>query len=272
MKKLLLSFAFVGASIASFAQLTSLTVGQTAPNFTVTDLHGDTHTLSDYTGKYVVVDFFAYWCGPCAAVAPTINAFYKKYGCNAYDVVVLGIEYEGTIAQTQAFEDANGGDANFPTPTVAGQNTGGAVHTAYSPAAYPTIILIGPDGLIKNTDIWPIPTVAALETAITSAGGASSLVVNNCSLSLDDVSLFEGISVFPNPTNGTSNLEFNSSKSGDLKIEIIDLNGQIVSTSISTVNSGDNLINVNSEELVSGSYIVKLSMNNEEKRISFVKI
>ena len=147
MKKIITSLSFVLALGLSQAQLNNYSVGQTAPDFTVTDLEGHTHHLSDYAGKWVIVDFFAYWCGPCAATAPTINEFYKKYGCNDYDIVVLGLEYEGTTAQTQDFEDANGGDPNHPTPTVSGLDGGAAaVHSAYGPAAFPTIVLIGADG------------------------------------------------------------------------------------------------------------------------------
>ncbi|MFN5984574.1 MAG: redoxin domain-containing protein [Fluviicola sp.] len=273
MKKLLLSLAIAGSSFASIAQLSTLTVGSTAPNFTVTDLHGHSHTLSEYSGKYVVVDFFAYWCGPCAAIAPTINDFYKKYGCNAYDVVVLAIEYEGTIAQTQAFEDANGGDANFPTPTVAGQNTGAAVHAAYSPAAFPTIILIGPDGLIKNTDIWPISSVATLETAVTNAGGSSALVVHNCSLaSVEEVSVLESATIYPNPSNLNASISLSSLVNGTMNAEVIDVNGKVISSVSQNVTEGENSISLHTEGIENGTYIVKITLNGTEKRISFVKM
>ena len=78
----------------------------------------------------------------------------------------LSVEYEGTTQQTVDFENANGGDLNFPTPTASGlDGGGGAVHSAYGPAAYPTIFLVGPDGLIKNEDIWPISGVSTFENA-----------------------------------------------------------------------------------------------------------
>ncbi len=111
---LLASLLFI--PFVSNSQLNNYSAGDAAPDFTVTDIHGQSHTLSDYAGKWVMVDLYAYWCGPCAAVAPTINEFYKKYGCNAYDVIVLSVEYEGTTQQTVDFENANGGDLNFPTP------------------------------------------------------------------------------------------------------------------------------------------------------------
>lgn len=274
MKKLLLSFAFIGASIASFAQLGSLTVGQAAPNFTVTDLHGHSHTLSNYAGKYVIVDFFTYWCGPCQATSPIINEFYKKYGCNGYDIVVIAMEGDGTTEQTQNFEDNYGGDANFPTPTVAGLTGGGnTVHTSYAPQAYPTIILIGPDGLIKNTDIWPVSAVSSLETAITNAGGSSALVVHNCSLaSLNEESLLESATIYPNPSNSNASISISSPVNGTMNAEVIDVNGKVISSITQNVTEGENTISLNAEGIENGTYIVKITLNGSEKRISFVKM
>lgn len=263
-KTTLFAFAalFLSANL-SFAQLTSYSVGQTAPNFTVTDLHGDTHTLSNYAGKWVIVDMFAYWCGPCAQIAPIVNQFYKKYGCNGYDVIVLAIEYEGTTAQTEAFEVANGGDPNFPTPTVSGLDGGGAaVHASYGPAAFPTVVLIGPDGKFKNIDIWPIGSITEIETAVTNAGGGSALVAHTCALSTEELTLVDA-EIYPNPVVGEATLSLNSPNAQTVKVSVISMNGNVLQTTEHTLEGGVNQLNINVNGLASGSYFLNIVSENE---------
>jgi thiol-disulfide isomerase/thioredoxin len=259
MKKLVtLSFLLFAAGYSN-AQLTNYSVGQTAPDFTVTDLHGHTHHLSDYAGKWVILDFFAYWCGPCAAIAPTINEFYRKYGCNNYDIVVLSLEYEGTTAQTQAFEDANGGDPNYPTPSVSGLDGGAAaVHSTYGPAAFPTIVLIGSDGTFKNIDIWPISSVATIENAVTSAGGGGALVPHTCTLGVGEMTV-DASSVYPNPTAGKTTVAVTVPNAGKATAEIVSVSGDILRSNDHILEGGLNELSIDMSSLDAGTYFIRIS-------------
>lgn len=246
------------------AQLNNFNVGDNAPDFTVTDIHGNSHTLSSYSGKWVIVDLYAYWCGPCATIAPILNSFYKKYGCNSYDIVVLSVEYEGTHQQTVDFEDANGGDPAYPTPSVSGLAGGGAaVHSTYGPAAFPTIFLVGPDGKIKNEDIWPVSDVSTFENAVTNAGGSSALVVNNCdALEIEELS-FTSVNLYPNPSNGILTLQIESPNSDVVTIEVYDLVGSKVWEKREVyLSNGDNSITLSLEELNGGHYILRTLNSN----------
>lgn len=259
MKTLLLSVA-IGLSFGFQAQLSNFTVGQTAPNFTVTDLHGHTHQLSDYAGKWVIIDFYAYWCGPCAAIAPTINEFYRKYGCNNYDIVVLGIEGDGTTAQTQTFEDTNGGSAEYPTPNVSGLNGGGdAVHNQYGASAYPTIVLIGADGKFKNIDIWPISSVATIENAVSSNGGSAALVVRSCSSTADlqEMEMTQN-SIYPNPSQGNLNFKISSPVNTELELNVYSIQGQkLASIPNQKVIAGENDLVFDMNLLSEGHYFLE---------------
>lgn len=250
------------------AQLNNFSAGDDAPDFTITDVHGQSHSLSDYAGKYVIVDLFAYWCGPCAAIAPTLNEFYKKYGCNAYDIVVLSVEYEGTEQQTIDFEDENGGDADFPTPSASGISGGGAaVHSAYGPAAYPTIFLVGPDGKIKNEDIWPIAGVNTFEDAVSSAGGGNALVPNSCMAGVEELSL-GSITVFPNPSNGDFSINLSNATTENVMVEMVSLVGQVVYSNQFDAMAEENKLTVSTENVDAGSYLLKLTGLDSGKSIT----
>lgn len=56
------------------------------------DLNGKQVKASDFKGKWVIVNYWATWCPPCAAEIPELNAFHKKH--QATDAVVLGVNIE----------------------------------------------------------------------------------------------------------------------------------------------------------------------------------
>ena len=59
-----------------------------APDFTVYDLEGNPHRLSDYRGKPVILNFWASWCGPCKSEMPEFQEFYDTYGENIHFLLV----------------------------------------------------------------------------------------------------------------------------------------------------------------------------------------
>ena len=83
-----------------------------AIDFTLEDQYGESHTLSDYKGKVVFLNFWATWCPPCRAEMPDMEKVYKERGLNEEDVVVLGVAapslgQEGDIAYISKFLEEN---------------------------------------------------------------------------------------------------------------------------------------------------------------------
>lgn len=124
-----------------------------APDFTLTDQYGESHTLSDYEGKTVFLNFWATWCGPCQMEMPDIQALYEEFGNNAEDVVILGVANPKTdknlgnadVSQEEvrAFLEENA----YTYPTV--MDLDGSIFRTYGIQAFPTTFMID-----KNGDLY----------------------------------------------------------------------------------------------------------------------
>jgi len=69
-------------------------VGQPAVDFTLNDPDGQPVKLSSKFGKYLLVDFWASWCGPCRQENPHVVAVFKKYGSRGFDVFGVSFDKE----------------------------------------------------------------------------------------------------------------------------------------------------------------------------------
>lgn len=121
-----------------------------APDFTLLDQHGVEHTLSDYLGKKIIINFWASWCGPCRAELPLLQEYYLEQGSNEEDLILLGVASPSDEALSQemdeeglvSFIDENG----LEYPTL--MDHSGVVFGSYAVSALPTTFFIDKDGSV----------------------------------------------------------------------------------------------------------------------------
>lgn len=116
-----------------------------ALDFTLTDQFGNTHTLDQYKGKTILLNFWATWCGPCRSEMPDLQAVYEDYGNNEKDLVVLGVAapnlgQEGSAEDISAFLEENG----YTYPTL--MNEDASLFYSYGISSFPTTFMIDKNG------------------------------------------------------------------------------------------------------------------------------
>lgn len=116
-----------------------------ALDFTLTDQFGNTHTLDQYKGKTILLNFWATWCGPCRSEMPDLQAVYEDYGNNEKDLVVLGVAApnlgrEGSAEDISAFLEENG----YTYPTL--MNEDASLFYSYGISSFPTTFMIDKNG------------------------------------------------------------------------------------------------------------------------------
>lgn len=123
-----------------------------AIDFTLVDQYGNEHTLSDYKGKVVFLNFWATWCPPCRGEMPDIQAIYEEYGKNKEDVIILGVanpaseEYPNNSDVTKKEVIQFLEDNNYTFPVVFDET--GELLSSYYISAFPTTFMIDKDGMI----------------------------------------------------------------------------------------------------------------------------
>ena len=157
---LVLAAVLCGAPAATAAATTERTI-----DFTLQDLDGKTHTLSDYRGKWVVVNFWATTCPPCIKEMPELSAFYDRH--KDKDAVVLGVNFED-IRESWMRAFLNSVPVSYPILPWGTSPT-----TPFGPViALPTTFIVSPDGTSVARYTGQI-TAADIEAYIEGESGAS---------------------------------------------------------------------------------------------------
>ncbi|MBN2694970.1 TlpA family protein disulfide reductase [bacterium] len=113
-------------------------------DFSLKSTTGETITLSKYRGRVVLIDFWGVWCPPCKKMIPVLAEFVNQ--CSDKGVVLLGIH---SVSNFPGAEDidffAGQMGVNYPMLIGTPEN-----EKKFDIKAFPTLIIIGPDGKIKH--------------------------------------------------------------------------------------------------------------------------
>ena len=263
-KSLLLIIAICSISFGMKAQIQNYSVGQTVNDFTVTDIHGNSHTLSSITasGKWVLIDFFFTTCPPCQSTVPFFSQLHEKYGCNSADLFCISIDTGDSDADVTAFENTYSTSSGFsPAPAVSGNDGGGnAVISAFNPAAYPTYCLVDPTMTLRNADIWPVSSIADFESAFAAANFSPAPTA--CAAGLENIAAINTMNVYPNPATSTATINVTLESSDDVTAYVYNMVGAVVSTQSYNGISGENKFVLATEGLNNGQYILKVDLGN----------
>ena len=117
-------------------------VGRAAPAFRLRALDGSLTELTDHRGQYVLLNFWASWCGPCRGETPELQAFFER---QSPGLVVLGVNQQETVETAREFAEAFG--VTYPIPL----DTDGQVSSTYRVSTgLPVSFLIDPEGVIQR--------------------------------------------------------------------------------------------------------------------------
>jgi peroxiredoxin len=142
-------------------------VGKIAPDFSQPDTLGRMVKLSDFRGKYVLVDFWASWCGPCRAENPNVVKAYNEYKDKGFTVLGVSLDQPG---KRDAWLSAIQHDGLAWTQVSDLKFWNNAVVLLYNISAIPVNLLLDPQGKIVAKNLHGEALRSKLNEVLTQKG------------------------------------------------------------------------------------------------------
>ena len=120
-------------------------VGQSAPDFTLKDLDGNSVSLHQFRGHVVILDFWASWCSPCRASMPTLDGFAAEY--HDKGLVLIGVSLDRSASDASSFLKEN--DYHRLIALWKSASASQAVAKTYGISGIPHTFVLDTDGIIR---------------------------------------------------------------------------------------------------------------------------
>ena len=133
------------AHSASDYKRIEMRMGGEAPDFEFTDFNNKKRRLSEFRGKYLLVDFWGMWCPACREELPYLAAAYKRFQARGLEIVGMNTDTPEIVSQIKALLDKQG----MTWPQAKRESITGTIRNLRI-HLYPTTFLVGPDGKILS--------------------------------------------------------------------------------------------------------------------------
>lgn len=123
-----------------------LSIGEKAPNFSLPNEKGETKTLSDFEGKYVLLDFWATWCKPCIQEIPYLSKAKQHFKNDNFEIISICVD-KNTDVQKSIWKNTLAKHVGYDEWTQLYEDSEITLRN-YKIKGFPTLILIDPEGII----------------------------------------------------------------------------------------------------------------------------
>lgn len=145
-------------------------VGKPAPDFELPDPNGKPVSLSSFKGKYVLVDFWASWCGPCRQENPNLVRIYQKYKDQNFTILGVSLDKPG---EKNAWMKAVMKDNLTWTQVSELNDWNSKVVNQYSITGIPYNVLVDPNGIVIGESLRGAALDQKLSSVLVAAPGAT---------------------------------------------------------------------------------------------------
>jgi len=125
--------------------------GENTPDFEVALMNGEQVKLSDLKGKYVLLQFWGSWCGPCRKENAELVPLYQKYHDRGFEIFSIGLEQNARAWQNAIVQDG----LVWKYHTMESAEFIGGMAQQFNVKQIPTTFLISAKGVIMGVDLKP---------------------------------------------------------------------------------------------------------------------